>query len=368
MTERWKPTPEELKRILEEHEEWVESSGEKGKRADLRRADLIEAELWGRFLAEADLSEAHLSGADLRGADLCASDLWEADLRSADLSEADLTEANVFEANLSEADLSSANLREADLRGANLSGVRFPFTNLLATDLTGAQLRRASFTETVFANTSLRQVKGLETVEFFDRCTIDLRTIELSWPLPESFLRGCGLSDTFIQQIPSLFAEPIQLYSCFISYSTKDEEFATRLHNDFQAAAVRCWKWDHDARTGRSLMGEITDAIRLHEKVVLIASESSLKSPAVNREIERACQQEDELTKKKNDGEDVDPDVLFPVRIDDYVFEHWEHERKPDVVKKVIADATDWKDPKKYAVLRDKLIADLKKARTVVGR
>ena len=87
---------------------------------------------------------------------------------------------------------------------------------------------------------------------------------------------------------------PLQWHSCFISYSTEDEEFATRLHNDFQAKGIRCWKWDHDARTGRSLWDEIDKAIRVYDKLVLIASESSLKSAAVNREIERALVQEDE--------------------------------------------------------------------------
>jgi hypothetical protein len=35
-------------------------------------------------------------------------------------------------------------------------------------------------------------------------------------------LRGCGVPDEFIAQIASLFIKPIQFYSCFISYSSKD--------------------------------------------------------------------------------------------------------------------------------------------------
>ena len=34
---------------------------------------------------------------------------------------------------------------------------------------------------------------------------------------------------------------PIEFYSCFISYSSKDEEFAKRLHADLQSNGVRCW-------------------------------------------------------------------------------------------------------------------------------
>jgi len=94
---------------------------------------------------------------------------------------------------------------------------------------------------------------------------------------------------------------------------------------------------------------------------VLIASEHSLKSPAVNREIERALQQEDQRLKRKQAGEDVDPDVLFPVRIDDYVLDGWEHERKADVTRKVIGDARGWEtDHAKYQKVVQKLIGDLK--------
>ncbi len=157
---------------------------------------------------------------------------------------------------------------------------------------------------------------------------------------------------------------PVRFYSCFISYSRGDEEFATRLHNDLQAAGVRCWKWDHDARTGKSLWGEIDQAIRVHDKLVLIASESSLKSPEVQDEIERAICKEKELRRKKEAGEyDGDVDVLFPVQVDDFIFEGWEHERKVDVMRKVVADATGWEqDDKKYREVCDRLIRDLRRA------
>ena len=59
-----------------------------------------------------------------------------------------------------------------------------------------------------------------------------------------------------------------------------------------------------------------------------ICSEHSLESPPVIREIERALQKEDRDHKN----------VLFPIRIDYYLFDEWEHPRKADVVTKVIGD------------------------------
>ena len=55
------------------------------------------------------------------------------------------------------------------------------------------------------------------------------------------------------------------------------------------------------------------------------------------REIERALQHED---KEKRS-------VLFPVRIDDYIFEEWSHPRKADVTAKVVGDFRDFKEYEK---------------------
>jgi hypothetical protein len=69
----------------------------------------------------------------------------------------------------------------------------------------------------------------------------------------------------------------------------------------------------------------------------------------VLREIERGLQREDR--EKKN--------VLFPIRIDDYIFDKWEHERKADVVKKVVGDFRQWKDHDAYQESFARLLKDL---------
>jgi len=68
-------TQEELNKILENHQHWIEEDCEDwgNMRADLRGAalygaDLYEADLRGADLRGADLREANLCGADLRGA------------------------------------------------------------------------------------------------------------------------------------------------------------------------------------------------------------------------------------------------------------------------------------------------------------
>jgi hypothetical protein len=59
-----------------------------------------------------------------------------------------------------------------------------------------------------------------------------------------------GLPDRLIDYLPSLLNEAIQHYSCFISYSSKDQAFAERLHADLQNNGVRCWFAPHDMRIG----------------------------------------------------------------------------------------------------------------------
>jgi len=86
-------------------------------------------------------------------------------------------------------------------------------------------------------------------------------TSELSrTPLPLAFLRGVGLPDSLIDYLPSLMSQAINYYSCFISHSSKDEEFVRRLHADLQKTGVRCWFAPHDLPIGGKLMDEIDAA------------------------------------------------------------------------------------------------------------
>src|SRR5206468_6557650 len=102
--------------------------------------------------------------------------------------------------------------------------------------------------------------------------TIDYATLEQSGRLPLEFLRGVGLPDKVIEYLPSLLNQPILHYSCFISYSTKNQDFADRLHADLQTKGVRCWFAPHDMPIGGKILDEIDAAIRLRDKVVLILS------------------------------------------------------------------------------------------------
>ncbi|HVM59795.1 MAG TPA: toll/interleukin-1 receptor domain-containing protein [Verrucomicrobiae bacterium] len=319
--------------------------------------DLINAELDDLYLADAQLTTANCLGAKLRGATLVC-----ADLHSACLVGADLSEANLIHADLAGADLCCANLTEANLAHAHLDRTVLAEAKLVRTHLAratisdvlfgSADLTDAIMEFTLIAGCNISGVRGLETVKHHGPSSIGIDTLyESEGRIPDKFLRESGIPEDVIQHLLPLIraGKAIQFYTCFISYCTKDQAFADRLYADLQAKRVRCWLFTEDAKWGETVWGEIDRGIKLYGKLVVICSEHSLQSPAVLREIERALQREDR--EKKN--------VLFPIRIDDYIFDQWEHERKADVVKKVVGDFRKWEDHDSYQKSLVKLLQDL---------
>jgi hypothetical protein len=297
--------PEQLQILKQGVEAWNAWCEQHSDRADLTEADLT----WAN-LTEADLTWANLAGASLTGANLAG-----ASLTGANLASADLTGANLSRTDLTEADLTWANLTGAVLIGADLRRAYLPRAYLREADLTRADLSRVELDETVFGNTNLTAVRGLETCHHRGPSILDHRTLAKSGPLPLAFLRGCGLPEALIDYLPSLLNEPIQFYSCFISYSSVDEDFCRRLHGRLQDAGLRVWFAPHDIQGGRKLHEQIDDAIRVYDKLLLVLSPHSMQSPWVEFEIRRARRRE--VTEQRR--------LLFPVRLVDYeAIKRWE--------------------------------------------
>lgn len=334
--------------------------------ADLYRADLIKAKLYGANLTSADLSEADLYRANLTSADLSKAYLHranfnEANLGGANLSGANLSKAYLNRANLSKAHLSKAYLSRADFREADLSGTAFnqadlseanlTKADLSGADLSGADLSGAQVGGTTFGAVDLSVAKGLDTVVHRGPSEIGIHTLYLSGgKIPEVFLRGCGVPDSFIAYVASLTGQAIQFYSCFISYSHKDEAFATRLHNDLQAKGVRCWFAPEDMKIGDKIRPRIDESIRIHDKLLLVLSEHSVTSQWVEQEVETALERE-----REQEGV-----VLFPVRLDNTVMEMkggW-----PGLIKNTrhIGNFCEWKEHDAYQKGFDRLLRDLK--------
>jgi hypothetical protein len=206
--------------------------------------------------------------------------------------------------------------------------------------------------ETVFTNVNLTGAIGLETCILLGPNTIDHLTLQRSGHLPLAFLRGVGLPDALIESLPSLLNQPIQFYSCFISYSAKDQEFAERLHTDLQNKGVRCWRDKHDMRIGEKILDAIDKAIQRHDKVLLILSENAIASDWVEDEVSKAFAEERERKQT----------LLFPVRLDDVVMQTSEPWARKLRDQRNIGGFTRWKDHDSYRKSFERAMRDLKVA------
>src|ERR1017187_191830 len=254
-------------------------------------------------------------------------------LISANLRRADLSGASLGRANLSGADLSGA-----DLCGADLSGASLGRANLSQADLSGANLTGAHGPHTVFGDTNLTGVLGLDSCEHYGPCVLDFSTLAQSGSLPLSFLRGCGLPDILIDYLPSLLSHGIELYSCFISYNHSDKVFARRLYDTLQGRGVRCWLDEKQMLPGHDIHEEIERGIRLWDKVLLCCSENSLTSWWVEEEIEKAFVKEQALMKER--GKKVL--ALVPLDLDGYLLTGWTSGKASQVRGRIAADFRDW--------------------------
>ena len=299
---------------------------------DLSGVDLHETNLSTANLREVDFKNANLSGINFNSANLVGADLSGAFLRYAHLSFTDFTRATLVGANFNSAFFLRALLQDTTLESADFFNARMFFTTFSNVDLSGA--------------------KNLESIKHEGPSTIGIDTIYKSrGNIPKSFLRGCGVPEDFITYMRSLTGKAIEFYSCFISYSSKDEEFAKRLYKDLQSEGVRCWFAPEDLKIGDRFRVRIDESIRMHDKLVLVLSENSVSSEWVGDEVEAA------LEKEGGQGGKV---VLFPLRLDDAVTEiksGW-----PAKVRRTrhIGDFSHWKNHDSYKKAFERLMRDLK--------
>lgn len=326
--------------------------------ANLRRARLTGAQLDGAALINADLSGAELENVNLRGADLI-----EADLTGASLKKATCNAAN-FRATL----LIDANLEDATLKGAN-----FAKANLTDAILTRTDLARAFFGGTKFVCSTLREATGLKTGRHDDESEIDRETMARSGDLDASFLRGCGKSEweialnhmfhtvttaneaeRLLQEILALLKNRPRYYSCFISYSRQQSQFANRLYESLRAKEVTCSMDRIDLLGGGYLDKIIAEAIEKNDRVLLCCSHDSLISGYVEKEINLAFKKEQAASRHGDTAH-----VLIPLDLDGYVHS-WSHEHGKEIQNRMIMDFKHWKAEGAFKEAFNKLLQTIK--------
>src|SRR5712692_5068242 len=172
----------------------------------------------------------------------------------------------------------------------------------------------------------------------------------------EALLRGAGVPEAFITYMKSLVVSPIEYYSCFISYSSKDEEFAKKLHRDLLGEQVRCWFAPEDLKIGDEIRPGIDEAIRIHDKLLIVLSENSVGSPWVRKEVETAFGKEIKFETEQKQRRTV----LFPIRLDDAAMKTEEAWAADIRRMRHIGDFREWKDHDEYKEAFGRLMRDLK--------
>jgi|ERR1051325_1724052 hypothetical protein len=346
---------------------------------DLRVSDLRGAQFINTDLSRADFNLANLAHADFTNANLTNAFLMNAHLEKANLSYSILNQASLMDANLTNAVLNNAEIKAANFEDACLINARvvnsnLERANLKGADLTGALLYKsilaaATMGRTIIGNTDLREVRGLDAVVHQGPSTLGLDTLYKSGGMiPEVFLYGCGVPDEFITYLPSLIGaqQAIQFYSCFISYSQKDEEFAKRLHSRMRDAHLRVWFAPENIRGGEKLYDQIERAIQIHDRLLLVLSEDSMQSEWVKTEIRNARKIEVENKRRK----------LFPIRLVDFeTIGKWNcfdadfgKDLAVEVREYFIPDFSNWNDDDAFEKAFVRLLNDLRTEESNIGR
>ena len=297
--------------------------------------DLIGASLRNLSLDGVNLENGNLHRADLEHTSLIDANLRNANLKDSILRSANLQATTLQEANLYGADLREANLEGTDLRDANLSKARFD----------SARLHRAIFQSTSFDSNILTGALGIDTIYHKEPWSVDVRTLRdterilAEKPhLREALVRFYRNAHVPEHLLADHFADSLSTpswYTCFVSYSHQDGDFAAELCDRLGDRGIPYWR-DADAgiSVGSDILAAMARAIVAYDKVLLCCSEFSLTSSWVYEEIWLALDKEQKLQRE----------VLLPLDIDGYLRNRWASPHAPLLNRRLVADFVGWRN------------------------
>lgn len=309
----------------------------------LRGANLGASNLRGVFLFNTDLREANLEKADLAGALLDRADLTGSTLRRASL-----VGASIEDAVLTKTDLTNSNLRNVTARRADFTGADLRGAHLTEADLTSARFPQSDLTGAIVESANVLDVEA-ERLQGIPRVPQPLC-------LEYTELTGNEANNLFrlvFRKSPPEDATKRQskFYSCFISYSHRDQPLALKLEDALKARGIPCWRDEHDLKPGDRILDAVDHAIRVNDRVLLCCSEASLNSWWVKDEIRKA------LERERRDGRDI----LIPLDLDGYLLEQWTDGMASAIRSRLAANFADWEtDNANFETAFERLVGALR--------
>lgn len=175
-------------------------------------------------------------------------------------------------------------------------------------------------------------------------------------PLPQA--RGGMPTPAGSSRTASIASDGSRHHSCFISCSTKDEEFAKKLRSRLGDEGINVWFAPEDVQAGKKLHEQIAKAIQDRDKLLLVLSEHSMGSEWVATEIRKARKAEIKEGKQR----------LFPIRLVNFdTIRGWEcfdadsgKDLGVEVREYFIPDFSNWPDDDAFELAFNRLLRDLK--------
>jgi hypothetical protein len=157
----------------------------------------------------------------------------------------------------------------------------------------------------------------------------------------ELFIRSAGVPDDMLALFRQWSERSNQYYSCFISYSWADKEFADVICARLTARGVTSWMDSKDALPGDHLYDTIDRAIRESDKVILCCSNDSLNSWWVDSELDRVMEKERALFRSGKER----ATVVIPLDLDGYLQgPDWQNGKAATLRTRLAGDFRDWRE------------------------
>jgi len=277
-------------------------------------------EAWNVWRAKNPFTRPDLSGADLSNRDLQRIDLSGSLLIGTNLSNSNLHLANFgpacFEKKITIPYWRAARLESASLENSDLTQAYF-VSVFHKTNMCGAMCRYTRFVDVH----NIADAIGLDMVVHGGKCSIGIDTIfKGQGNIPDRFIRGCGY-DPIVQKYVlnggELEGHSIRLKTCFISYSSKDKEFSSKLSRRLNELGMDYWYDAEHMIDGEGIKEQISHEISSRDRVIIVISQNALDSGWVNFEIKKALDEEKQRKQHSPKGWRI----LFPIMIDDAFIE-----------------------------------------------
>jgi hypothetical protein len=162
----------------------------------------------------------------------------------------------------------------------------------------------------------------------------------------------------WLGKLPSSDKVGRRFQSCFVSYSHKDEAFASQLVARLRAEGVRVWFAPEDLNPGQKIHEEVSKAINNFDRLIVVLSDHSMDSPWVQSEVRKARHRE------VRDG----CRVLFPISLVPFdVLKRWElfdadngQDLAVEIREYLIPDFSRWNDASTFEQQLKALLKGLK--------